>query len=92
MSTTIETVENALALARIRLSAAPNFELFASSVAQLEYLLSVLQGKEPDRSRLKTIIVGHFAVREFEESDPELAELLIAAQGIASKMATGLKV
>ena len=92
MTTAIETVENALALARARLSTAPTFEIFASTVTQLEYLLSVLQGDEPDRSRLKTIIVGHFAVREFEESDPELAELLIAAQGIASKMAKGLKV
>jgi hypothetical protein len=69
--TTIETVEKALALARIRQSMAPTFEIFTSIVAQLEYLLAVLKGDESDRSRLKTIIVGHFAVREFEKSDPE---------------------
>ena len=90
--TTIETVENALALVRAHLQVAPTFEIYTSSLAQLEYLLSVLQDKEQDRSRLKNIIVGHFAVREFEESDPELAEALIAVQAIASKAAKGLKV
>ena len=88
----IETVENALALARARLKAAPDFDIFASAVTQLEYLLSVLHGEQSDRSRLKNIIVGHFAVREFEESDPELADALNAAQLIAFKMNKGLKV
>ena len=90
--TAIETVEKALVLAKIRLRAAPRFEIFSSAVAQLEYLLSVLRGNEKDRSRLKNIIVGHFAVRECEESDPDLAEALNAAQAIAFKAAKGLKV
>jgi hypothetical protein len=90
--TSVETVEQALALARARLIAAPGFELIASTVAQLEYLLSVLRGDEKDRSRLKNIIVGHFAVREFEESDPELADALNAAQAIAYRAAKGIKV
>lgn len=90
--TSIETVEAALEIARSRLHSAPEFEIFSSTVAQLEYLLSVLQGREEDRSRLKDIIVGHFAVREFEESDPDLANVLNAAQAIAFKAAKGLKV
>lgn len=90
--TAIETVERALVLAHVRLRAAPEFEIFASTVAQLEYLLSVLRGDENDRSHLRNIIVGHFAVREFEESDPELADALNAAQSIAFKAAKGLKV
>lgn len=89
--TAIEIVEQALALVRVRLQLAPTFEIFTSSESQLEYLQSVLQGNQ-DRSRLKDIIIGHFAIREFQESDPELAEALIAAQAIASKMAKGLKV
>ncbi|WP_143133532.1 immunity protein Tsi6 family protein [Pseudoduganella namucuonensis] len=88
----IEEIENALTLARVRLDEAPDFELFVSTVAQLEYLLSVVKGDERDRSRLKDIIVGHFAVREFEENDPEFAQALNAAQFIASKAARGLKV
>lgn len=90
--TAIEIVEKALTLAQVRLSEAPGFQIFSSTVAQLEYLLSVLRGVQKDRSRLKDIIVGHFAVREFEESDPELAEVLKAAQYIASQAAKGLKV
>lgn len=90
--TAIETVGRALALARARLDAAPEFEIFSSTVGQLEYLLSVLHGIEEDRSRLKNIIVGHFAVREFEETDPELADALNSAQAIAFKAAKGLKV
>jgi hypothetical protein len=90
--TSIETVEEALALARSRLSEAPGFQIFSSTVAQLEYLLSVLRGDEKDRSQLKSIIVGHFAVREFAESDPELAEALKAAQNIAYHAAKGRKV
>lgn len=90
--TAIEEIERALNLARIRFSEAPSFELFISAVDQLEYLLSVVKGCEKDRSRLKDIIVGHFAVREFEESDPEFAQALNAAQFIASKAAKGLTV
>lgn len=90
--TVIEEIKNALTLAKVRLGGAPGFELFISTVAQLEYLLSVMTGEEKDRSRLKDIIVGHFAVREFEESDPEFAQALKAAQFIASKAAKGLKV
>lgn len=88
----IEIVEKAVALANARLAAAPSFQIFSSTVDQLEYLLSVLRGVENDRSRLKDIIVGHFAVREFAESDPELAEALHGAQNIASQAAKGLEV
>ncbi|MBV6320918.1 immunity protein Tsi6 family protein [Duganella violaceipulchra] len=88
----IETVTKALELARARLNTAPNFEIFSSAVTQLEYVLAVLNGNERDKSRLKNIIVGHFAVREFEESDPEFAEALMTVQALAAKMAKGLKV
>ncbi|TWB75147.1 hypothetical protein FBZ87_104247 [Nitrospirillum amazonense] len=35
--------------------------------------------------------MGHYAVREFAESDPELAAALMAAQAIATRMGKGLK-
>lgn len=88
----IDTVDNALELARSRLSEAPGFQIYASTVAQLEYLAAVLRGEENDRVRLRDIIVGHFAVREFKESDPELADALIAVQNIAHRAAKGLRV
>jgi hypothetical protein len=41
---------------------------------------------------MKDIIVGHYAARELEGSDPEFAELLFAVQAYASRMARGLKI
>jgi Tsi6 len=87
-----QVVNQALSIAKSRLAATPDFDILKSLVAQLQYLSAVLNGKEADRSRLKTIIVGHYAVKEFEESDPELADALVAAQAVATKMAKGLKV
>lgn len=89
--TSEQVVEEALTIARNRLNTAPQFNIFSSIVSQLEYLQAVLDGNEHDRSKLKNIIVGHYAVREFEENDPELAAALKAAQAIAFKMAKGLK-
>lgn len=90
--TPIEIVDKALTIANQRLTEAPNFQPFDSIVAQLNYLRAVLSGADKDRSRLKSIVVGHYAVREFAESDPELAAALTSVQNIASKMAKGLKV
>lgn len=86
------TITRALDLARERLKAAPAFDIYQSIVLQLEYLEALLNGTETDRSKLKKIIVGHYGVREFEESDHEFADALTDAQAIASKMAKGLKV
>lgn len=86
-------VTNALDLARVRLSEAPSFSIYASCVAQLEYLLSVLNGELPiDRKKLRTIMVGHYGLREFDDTDPDFAKVLKDAQLIASNMADGLKV
>jgi len=90
--TAIDVVNKALRLAKERELAAPSFEIYSSVVAQLEYMARVLSGDETNRDLMKKIIIGHYAVREFEESDPELAEALMAAQSIASKMAKGLKI
>ncbi|GGD40886.1 immunity protein Tsi6 family protein [Pseudoxanthomonas indica] len=89
----IDAVQRALALARTRAGKTPGFPLYASCVAQLEYLLSNLDGSVPvDRPKLRTFTIGHYAVREFEESDEELARALKDAYLIASKLADGVKV
>jgi hypothetical protein len=88
-----ETVEAAITLAKARYAEVPSFGIYASIVLQLEYLSSALSGDIPiDRTKLGTIIIGHYGVREFKETDPEFATALIEAQLIASKMARGLKV
>ncbi|WP_410174549.1 immunity protein Tsi6 family protein [Pandoraea sputorum] len=70
----------------------PSFGIYASCVAQLEYLLAVVSQRTPmDHPKLRTIMVGHYGMREFEESDPDFSEALKNAQLIASNMADGLK-
>lgn len=87
-----ETIEKAIEVTEQRRRAAPSFPIFESVETQLVYLRRVLAGEERDRSRLREIILGVYAVKEFEESDPELAALLKEAQLIAANMAKGLKV
>ena len=86
-------VRAGLELVKSRQTSCPTFDLYASCASQLEYLLAVLDGQLPrDLPKLRTIVIGHYGVREFMESDPELAQALIDAQSIASTMAKGLKV
>lgn len=87
----IEAVEKALAATNQRLAAAPSFGIYQSIQVQLVYLLSVLKGTEPDRSRLKQINFGVYAAKEFEDSDPEFAQALHPAFWVATQMAKGLK-
>lgn len=84
--TPIEIVKKGISLTEKRLNEIPDFDIYQSVIRQLHYLLSIVDGSELDRSKLDKIIVGHFAVREFEESDPELAEILKKCQNIAFKL------
>ncbi|URX62095.1 hypothetical protein KR767_18925 [Luteibacter anthropi] len=88
----LETVMNALNLAKARMTEVPSFSIYQSIVAQLEYVADVLRGVEMDRGRLRDVMIGHYGAREFEESDPEFASALKDAQLIATKMSKGLKV
>lgn len=84
--TPIEIVRKGISLTEKRLKDIPDFDIYQSIIKQLQYLLSIIDGSELDRSKLDKIIVGHFAVREFEESDPELAVILKKCQSIAFKL------
>ena len=75
-----------------RLLAAPDYTIFQSIKHQIEYIKNIRAGKEGDRSRLSSVNVGLYGVREFEESDPELASLLKRIQFIADEMRQGRKV
>ena len=88
----IDTLSNAIQLIQVRQAEAPTFELYKSIDGQLRYLQQVISGETKDRSHLKDVVVGAYAVKEFEEADPELARVLKEVQLIASRMAKGLKV
>lgn len=78
-----EIVERAISIVKARIKKLPNHGIYHSVLRQLKYILNVLNGTVEDTSGLDKIIVGHYAVREFEESDPELADALIQCQNIA---------
>jgi hypothetical protein len=88
--TPLEKVERALNIARQRLAAQPDFYIYESIVEQLEYMERALLGDD-SKSRTKEITIGLYAAREFEMSDPELAQVLHAANAVADRMARGLK-
>ena len=86
----VETVTQAKKIISSRLNSAPDFVLFQSIDAQLDYLMDIVKGDSNDRSRLKDINVGTYAVHEFEESDPDLAQALKKVQYIVYKMTGGV--
>ena len=82
----LETIQEGISLTEKRLKNIPDFDIYKSILKQLHYLQMILNGSEPDRSKLEKIILGHFAVREFEESDLEFSEILKKCQNIAFKL------
>ena len=82
----VDDVVAAIDLIKLRIQSIPNFDLYGNILRQLEYLHSVLTEENADKSNLDKIIVGHYAVHEFEESDPELAKLLRKYQKIVFDM------
>lgn len=87
----VDFVDEALRLCLERKQAFPAVGLFDSIENQLTYLRAVLTGEEPDRSRLSKIIIGIYAVREFDDNDPVFSKALKKAHYIADRMARGLK-
>nr|WP_174505707.1 immunity protein Tsi6 family protein [Acinetobacter sp. Marseille-Q1620] len=84
-------IQEARQLTLSRIQIAPDFIIFQSINNQLDYIQSVLEGK-CGKEKLKDINLGLYAVREFEESDPEFSEALKKVQYIVYKMVKGLKV
>ena len=66
--------------------------ILASTKAQLEWLLAYFEGRNNERAKLRTLIFGHYAVREMDESDEEFVDALKKAFYVASRTADGLKV
>lgn len=67
----------------------PNFQPLESVKAQLAYLKGILDGSIEDRSRLKEIIVGIYAAKEFEERDMDFANTLYDVELIVDKLKAG---
>ena len=85
----IETIDKALADS-VKLSAKyPNFQPLESVKAQLQYLKGILDGTVEDRSRLKEIIIGIYAAKEFEDRDMDFANTLYDVEMIVDQLKSG---
>lgn len=82
----MQVLRKALERCELLLQDSPDFQPLRSCKAQLEYLLGLLDGSSADRSRLKEIILGVYAAREFEMRDSEFAQLLHEAEEIVEGM------
>ncbi|CAI1555833.1 immunity protein Tsi6 family protein [Serratia proteamaculans] len=88
----IDYLSEALLILKKRQTKQPNFPLYQSAINQIEYVKSILEGKENDKSKLHTMTLGAYASKEFDTTDPELAKHLSNVNYIVSQMASGLKV
>ncbi len=77
-------LENALEATQ-ELNQSEESNVLRSIEKQLEYLIEALDHKN-DRLKLKDIIIGIYAAREFEYTHPEYAELLYEASGVSNEM------
>ncbi len=90
--TSLDYINDAIHVVSKRISTNLEFPLYTLAKEQLEYIKSILNGTESDKSRLHTFNLGAMASKEFDTTDEELARHLSNANYIASQMAQGLKV
>lgn len=90
--TPLEYIDRALALVAQRALALPGHDVFQHLTQQLQYVRAVLLDRGLDRSRLHQITIGSVAVKEFDETDPELARALKDAHHVAVQTGRGLKI
>ena len=90
--TPIEYIDRALALVVDRLARYPGYEVLLSAEKQLQYIRSVLLDRSLDRSALHRLTLGSIAVKEFDETDPELSRALKDAYYVGIRTGRGLKV
>lgn len=73
----IELANEVLMLTKERLAIAPDFHTLKSVKTQLDYIFDAFQKNNPPTDAEKDrITLGILAVREFEDTDPEYAEIL----------------
>lgn len=82
----IGNIKKALDACKVRRAQFPDFTILQSIEQQLLYILALLEGTEINKSRLKEIILGVYAVREFMETDSDFAQLLVEANSIAKQL------
>ena len=86
MNQETEVLTKALAKCASLLHDYPAFPPLLSTKVQLEYLIALVNGSSNDRSRLKDIIIGVYAAREFETIDMSFPNLVYEGDEIAERL------
>jgi hypothetical protein len=92
LATPLAYVEKAIALTTDRRSGCAQFPVYGLLLEQLAYVKAVFEGAETDKSKLHRLSIGAIAAKEFEETDPELADALKNAYYVAIQSGRGLKI
>ncbi|MCM2416582.1 immunity protein Tsi6 family protein [Streptomyces sp. RKAG293] len=80
-------VEEALAMIEIRIGRSGSTGIHTSVRAQLRYMKKVLAASSrPAEEDLDSLTLGIYAAREFEASDPELANVLFEVQYLFKRL------
>jgi hypothetical protein len=80
-------VERGLELMAQRLAVDPAFPLWRSIANQLEYVKrTVAAGERPAPEDVDRLTLGVYAAREFETSDPELADVLFTVEYLFKRL------
>ncbi|SKB47336.1 immunity protein Tsi6 family protein [Dyadobacter psychrophilus] len=77
-----EIIQHAINLCISRRLVEPESTILISIEAQLDFLKAIISGKLSDNGGLNNIIVGQYALREFEPGDMEFANVLYEVEEI----------
>jgi hypothetical protein len=79
-------VAQGLAIVEKRTAVNAGAGLYGSVAAQLRWIQDALAATQPpDQERLDSLLLGHYAAREFEMTDPELADVLFEVQYLVNR-------
>ena len=86
MGFSTEILKSTLLECEKKLLEMPNFQQLHSIKAQINYLIDLIENRTSDRSRLKEIIIGVYAAREFETRDMEFANRLYQVEDLVAQI------
>jgi hypothetical protein len=80
-------VEKGLAMVDERLGPAGGWNIYESIRAQLTYVKQTLEsGQAPSDEMVGKLLLGVYAAREFETSDPEFADVLFSVEYLFKRL------
>ncbi|AVB23285.1 MULTISPECIES: immunity protein Tsi6 family protein [Pseudomonas syringae group] len=92
LKTPLDYINKAIEVTTSRRENCPQFPIYDMLFAQFDYVKSVFEGAEKDKSKLHHLSIGAIASKEFEGNCPELGCALRDAHCVAIQSARVLKI